>query len=200
MQTSVYTPNVEMVRDIERTFRDSLPPDRRPRRRLRSRRRHCRRRETTRTRPHDTATRRQTARAAQPPHVTTTIVRVDLMAIHVHRRSTILSATGGSRWPVYVPLGNAVLAGLGAVISQHVLVDGLRSREGRTHLFVQRAYHCGLAPYEGMRGGTLAGVVASGHGGIVVARTMTFAAGYPKFVLAPIAPKGRGRGGYDSGY
>lgn len=108
---------------------------------------------------------------------------------------------------MYVPLGNAVLAGLGAVISQHVLVDGLRSHERRTHLFAQRAYHCGLAPYEGMRGvggvggGTLAGVVAFGHGGIVAARTMTFAAGYPKFVLAPIAPKGRrGCGGYDSGY
>lgn len=102
---------------------------------------------------------------------------------------------------MYVPLGNAVLAGLGAVISQHVLVDGLRSREGRTHLFVQRAHHCGLAPYEGTRKeGTLAGVVlgVTFVGGI--ARTMAFAAGYPKFVPAPIAPKGRGLGGYDTGY
>lgn len=50
-----------------------------------------------------------------------------------------------------------------------------------------------------MRGGTLAGVVASGLGGIV-ARTMTFTAGYPKFVLAPIAPRRRGLRRYDTGY
>lgn len=81
-----------------------------------------------------------------------TIVKVDPEAIlDVYRRYTILSATSyKSLWLEYVPLGNAVLAGLGAVISQHVLVDGLRSREWRTHLFVQRAYHCGLAPYEGI--------------------------------------------------
>lgn len=78
-----------------------------------------------------------------------TIVKVDPEAIiEVY---TILSATSYEfLWLEYVPLGNAVLAGLGAVISQHVLVDGLRSREWRTHLFVQRAYHCGLAPYEGI--------------------------------------------------
>lgn len=29
---------------------------------------------------------------------------------------------------------------------------------------------------------------------------MTFAAGYPKFVPAPIAPRGQGYGGYGTGY
>lgn len=29
---------------------------------------------------------------------------------------------------------------------------------------------------------------------------MTFAAGYPKFVPAPIAPRGRGYWGYGTGY
>lgn len=67
----------------------------------------------------------------------------------------------------------------------------------RTTADLLRTRGCG----GGVGGGTLAGVVAFGHGGIVAARTMTFAAGYPKFVLAPIAPKGRrGCGGYDSGY
>lgn len=130
-----------------------------------------------------------------------TIVKVDSKAVlDVYLRYTILSGYE-SLWPEYVPLGNAVLAGLGAVISQHVLVDGLRSREGRTHLFVQRAHHCGLAPYEGTREeGTFAGVVFGLFGGIAVARTMAFAAGYPKFVPAPIAPRGRGHGRYDTGY
>lgn len=45
----------------------------------------------------------------------------------------------------------------------------------------------------------LAGVVAPGLGGIVV-RTVTFAAGYPKSVPAPIAPRGQGHRGYDTGY
>lgn len=130
-----------------------------------------------------------------------TIVKVDLEAVFdVYFGYTILRATDQSFWSEHIPLGNAVLAGLGAVISQHVLVDGLRSRKRRTYLFVQRAYHCGLAPYEGMRGGTFAGVIASALGGIIIARTMTFTAGYPKFVLAPIAPRRRGRGRYDTGY
>lgn len=202
MQISVYTPNVEMVREVVRITRDNRPVGRR-------RCRYCRRRHRRRRR------RRHRGigwRDVAPPPETRifgakflheTIVKLNLEAVlEVYRRYTILIVTGcESLWPEYVPLGNAVLAGLGAVISQHVLVDGLRSREGRTHLFVQRAHHCGLAPYEGMReGGIFAGVVAFGLDGTAVARTMTFAAGYPKSVPAPSAPRGRGHGGYDTGY
>lgn len=184
-----------MVREVGRTLRGQRL------RRLRRRHRHRRHRHgyvTFTCRRVDIPTTR-TPRA-KPLHGT--IFKVDPDAIlDVYLWYTILRATGYEPPRLeYVLLGNAVLAGLGAVISQHVLVDGLRSREGRTHLFAQRAHHCGLAPYEGVWGGMLAGVVALGLGGTAVARTMAYAAGYPNLVPALIAPRGRGRGKYDTGY
>lgn len=52
-----------------------------------------------------------------------------------------------------------------------------------------------------MRDGiVLRGVFAPWLGGIHVRGAVTFAAGNPKSVPAPIAPRGRGQGEYDTGY
>lgn len=158
-----------MIRKIDWIARDNRSSCRR----RRCRHRHCRRRRRRRRRyvgPVVFARQRCRIHGAKLPHET--IVKIDAQAVldtdlRFYRIHSATSVRHVSLWPSkYVPLGNAVLAGLGAVMSQHILVDGLRSREGRTHLFVvQRAHHCGLAPYEGMRGGGIVvgrGIVATG--------------------------------------